>query len=113
MPSYDITRPRFRLADEHIIVLTELATGQPAPEGYGTAREELHRCGLLSGADILSVLLVPVMKTLINPVVMVSLEATGRQGTLNHGLIIGQDQVVAHQSWPGRERPSTRWSSRR
>ncbi|ALC28349.1 histidine kinase [Streptomyces bacillaris] len=101
MPSYDITRPRFRLADEHIIVLTELATGQPAPEGYGTAREELHRCGLLSGADILSVLLVPVMKTLINPVVMVSLEATGRQGTLNHGLIIGQDQVVAHQSWPG------------
>ncbi|MER6774443.1 histidine kinase [Streptomyces bacillaris] len=101
MPSYDITRPRFRLADEHIIVLTELATGQPAPEGYGTAREELHRCGLLSGADTLSVLLVPVMKTLIDPVVVVSLEATGRQGTLNHGLIIGQDQVVAHQSWPG------------
>ncbi|KAB2588822.1 histidine kinase [Streptomyces arboris] len=101
MPSYDITRPRFRLADEHIIVLTELGTGQPAPEGYGTAREELHRCGLLSGPDTLSVLLVPVMKTLINPVVVVSLEATGRQGTLNHGLVIGQDQVVAHQSWPG------------
>ncbi|MFH9266055.1 histidine kinase [Streptomyces sp. NPDC017546] len=101
MPSYDITRPRFRLADEHVIVLTELATGQPAPEGYGTAREELRRCGLLSGADTLSVLLVPVMKTLIDPVVVVSLESTGRQGTLNHGLIIGQDHVVAHQSWPG------------
>ncbi|WP_415957838.1 histidine kinase [Streptomyces sp. 021-4] len=101
MPSYDITRPRFRLADEHIIALTELATGQPAPEEYGTAREELHRCGLLSGSDTLSVLLVPMMKALINPVVVVSLEATGRQGTLNHGLIIGQDQVVAHQSWPG------------
>lgn len=101
MPSYDITRPRFRLSDEHVIVLTELATGQPAPEGYGTAREELHQCGLLSGADTLSVLLLPVMQTLINPVVVVSLEATGRQGTLNHGLIIGQDHVVAHQSWPG------------
>ncbi|PVC83177.1 histidine kinase [Streptomyces sp. CS131] len=101
MPSYDITRPRFRLSDEHVIVLTELATGQPAPEGFGTAREELHRCGLLSGDDTLSVLLVPVMKTLINSVVIVSLEASGRQGTLNHGLIIGQDHVVMHQSWPG------------
>ncbi|WP_324795447.1 histidine kinase [Streptomyces cyaneofuscatus] len=101
MPSYDITRPRFRLSDEHVIVLTELATGQPAPEGYGTARDELHRCGLLSGADTLSVLLLPVMQTLINPVVVLSLEASGRQGTLNHGLIIGQDHVVVHQSWPG------------
>ncbi|MFE4367207.1 histidine kinase [Streptomyces sp. NPDC056835] len=101
MPSYDITRPRFRLTDEHVIVLTELATDRPVPDEYTAARDELRRCGLLSQDGELSVLLLPLMKTLVNPVVVISLEATGRQGTLNHGLIIGDDHVVAHQSWPG------------
>ncbi|MEU0282132.1 histidine kinase [Streptomyces sp. NPDC006195] len=101
MPSYDITRPRFRLSDEHVIVLTELATDRPVPDEYTAARDELRRCGLLGQDGELSVLLLPVLKTLVNPVVVVSLEATGRQGTLHHGLIIGEDHVVAHQSWPG------------
>ncbi|MFJ4962761.1 histidine kinase [Streptomyces sp. NPDC088729] len=100
MPSYDITRPRFRLSDEHVIVLTELATGQPVPTEYRSAERELQQCGLVSEAGTLSVLLLPVMQTIINPVVVISLEATGRQGTLNHGLMIGQDYVIAHQSWP-------------
>ncbi|MCL7376202.1 MULTISPECIES: histidine kinase [unclassified Streptomyces] len=101
MPSYDITRPRFRLTDEHVIVLTELATGRPVPDEYAAAGDELRQCGLLGRDGELSVLLLPMMKTLVNPVVVISLEATGRQGTLNHGLIIGEDHVVAHQSWPG------------
>jgi hypothetical protein len=41
MPSFDISRSRFRLADGHVIVLSEPAAGNPSPDEFATAREEL------------------------------------------------------------------------
>ncbi|MGW3660798.1 histidine kinase [Streptomyces sp. NPDC005151] len=101
MPSFDISRSRFRLADEHLIVLSELAAGNAAPDEFVAARQELLDCGLISGEGKLSPLLLPLMKTVLTPGVVISLEAAGRQGRLHHGMLIGEEHVVAHEAWPG------------
>ncbi|MFD9539437.1 histidine kinase [Streptomyces sp. NPDC060022] len=101
MPSFDISRSRFRLADEHVIVLSELASGNTAPDEFVAARKELLDCGLINGEGKLSPLLLPLMKTVLTPGVIISLEVAGRQGKMHHGLFIGDDHVVAHEAWPG------------
>ncbi|WP_328788937.1 MULTISPECIES: histidine kinase [unclassified Streptomyces] len=101
MPSYDLSRARFRLSDEHVFVLITVATGEPVPDEFHAAQEELRACGLIDGNGQLAHVLLPLIDTLIAPTVVISLEAVGRQGQLNHGLLIGQDHVIAHQAWPG------------
>ncbi|MFC9297231.1 histidine kinase [Streptomyces sp. NPDC057011] len=101
MPSYDLSRARFRLSDEHVFVLVQVATGEPVPGELLAAREELRACGLIDGNGQLAHVLLPLLDTLIAPTVVVSLEAAGRQGELHHGLLIGQDHVISHQAWPG------------
>jgi hypothetical protein len=101
MPSYDISRSRFRLGDDHVFALSQLATGDAVPDELSLAQAELSECGLINQAGALSHLLLPLMKTVVRPVVVISLEAAGRQGKLHHGLLIGEDHVVAHQAWPG------------
>ncbi|WP_412076941.1 histidine kinase [Streptomyces xanthophaeus] len=101
MPSYDLSRARFRLSDEHVFVLVQVATGEPVPGEFLAAREELRACGLIDENGQLAHVLLPLLDTLIAPTVVISLEAAGRQGQLNHGLLIGQDHVIAHQGWPG------------
>ncbi|WP_336321320.1 histidine kinase [Streptomyces lavendofoliae] len=101
MPSFDVSRSRFRLADEHVTVLSELAAGQEMPAEFATAHRELVECGLVHRDGKLSHLLLPLMRTVLSPVVVISLEAAGRQGKLHHGMMIGQDDVVAHEAWPG------------
>jgi hypothetical protein len=101
MPTFDISRSRFRLADGHVIVLSELASGNAAPDEFVAARKELLDCGLINGEGKLSPLLLPMMKTVLTPGVVISLEAAGRQGKLHHGMFIGEEHVVAHEAWPG------------
>ncbi|MEU1216220.1 histidine kinase [Streptomyces sp. NPDC005790] len=101
MPSFDISRSRFRLADGHMIVLSELAAGNPSPDEFATAREELADAGLVNEEGKLSPLLLPLMKTVLTPGVVITLEAAGRQGRLHHGMFIGEEHVVAHEAWPG------------
>ncbi|MFD8209938.1 histidine kinase [Streptomyces sp. NPDC059695] len=103
MPSFDVTRSRFRLSDDEVFVLAQLATGQPVPESMEPAAARLRDAGLADGAGELSALLLPLMKTLVQPSVILSLEAGGRQGTLHHGLLIGDEHVVCHETWPGEE----------
>ncbi|WP_329280613.1 histidine kinase [Streptomyces sp. NBC_00691] len=103
MPSFDVTRSRFRLADDEVFVLAQLATGQPVPESMAPAEARLRDAGLMNGAGELSALLLPLMQTVVNPSVIVSLEAGGRQGPLHHGLLVGDDHVVCHETWPGEE----------
>ncbi|WP_250287228.1 histidine kinase [Streptomyces atroolivaceus] len=101
MPSFDISRARFRLADGHLIVLSELAAGNTSPDEFAEAREELLGCGLINGEGKLSPLLLPLMKTILAPGVIITLEAAGRQGKLHHGMFIGDEHVVVHEGWPG------------
>ncbi|MFD6274118.1 histidine kinase [Streptomyces sp. NPDC060209] len=101
MPSFDISRSRFRLADGHLIVLSELAAGNASPDEFAQAREELADCGLINEEGKLSPLLLPLMKTVLAPGVIITLEAAGRQGKLHHGMFIGDEHVVAHEAWPG------------
>ncbi|MVO84785.1 histidine kinase [Streptomyces sp. p1417] len=101
MPSMDVARSRFRLGDDHVVVLFSLATGETPPDEMAPARSELRERGLLNQADELSHLLFPLLQTLISPVVAVSLELAGRQGKLHHGMFIGEDHVVTHEAWPG------------
>ncbi|MFJ7960409.1 histidine kinase [Streptomyces sp. NPDC096319] len=103
MPSFDVTRSRFRLSDDEVFVLAQLATGQPVPEPLAPAAARLRDAGLANEAGELSALLLPLMRTLVRPSVILSLEAGGRQGTLHHGLLIGEDHVVCHETWPGEE----------
>ncbi|MFJ8586028.1 histidine kinase [Streptomyces sp. NPDC093595] len=101
MPSLDISRSRFRLADDHLIVLCELAAGNEVPEDLATARKELVDSGLINPGGELVHALLPLLKTVLNPGVVITLEAGGRQGELRHGMLIGEDHVVAHEAWPG------------
>ncbi|MEU6705774.1 histidine kinase [Streptomyces wuyuanensis] len=101
MPSFDVSRSRFRLADEHVIVLSELAAGDVVPDEFAAARKELLDCGLIDEDGKLSAVLLPLVKTVLTPGVVISLEAAGRQGKLHHGLLIGEEHVVAHEAWPG------------
>src|ERR1044072_3436520 len=101
MPSFDISRCRFRLADEHVIVLSELAVGAEVPDEFAAAREELLGWGLIDEDGTMSPLLLPLMKTVLTRGVVISLEAAGRQGKLHHGMLIGEEHVVAHEAWPG------------
>lgn len=101
MPSFDISRSRFRLADEHVIVLCALATGSEVPDELAAAQKELFDCGLVDEDGKLSAALLPLIETVLNPGVVISLEAAGRQGKLHHGMLIGTDHVVAHEAWPG------------
>ncbi|MFF5283364.1 histidine kinase [Streptomyces sp. NPDC013171] len=103
MPSFDVTRSRFRLSDDDVFVLAQLATGQPVPAAMEPAAARLRDAGLADGAGQLSALLLPLMRTVVQPSVIVSLEAGGRQGVLHHGLLIGDDHVVCHETWPGQE----------
>ncbi|OKK20785.1 histidine kinase [Streptomyces sp. CB00455] len=100
MPSYDLSRARFRLSDEHVHVLVQEATGEPVPGELLAEREELRACGLIDENGQLAHVLMPLLDTLITPVVVVSLEAAARQGELHHGLFIGQDHAISHQAWP-------------
>ncbi|MFC9394000.1 histidine kinase [Streptomyces sp. NPDC057027] len=103
MPSFDVTRSRFRLSDDDVFVLAQLATGQPVPAAMEPAAARLRDAGLANEAGELSALLLPLMRTVVQPSVIVSLEAGGRQGVLHHGLLIGDDHVVCHETWPGQE----------
>ncbi|MFJ6696517.1 histidine kinase [Streptomyces sp. NPDC091272] len=101
MPSFDMSRSRFRLADEHVIVLSELASGNVAPDEFAAARQELLDCGLITAEGKLSTLLLPLLRTVLTPGVVISLETASRQGKLHHGMLIGEEHVVAHEAWPG------------
>ncbi len=65
------------------------------------AHSELRERGLINQAGELSSLLLPLLTTMVRPVVAISLEVAGRQGKLHHGMFIGEDHVVTHETWPG------------
>ncbi|MFJ8694814.1 histidine kinase [Streptomyces roseolilacinus] len=101
MPSIDVSRPRFRLSDEHLIVLSELAAGRQPAEEFAAARKEVEDSGLVTADGRLVHALLPLVQTFLAPGVIISLEAGSRQGTLRHGVLIGDEHVVAHEAWPG------------
>ncbi|CAL9293559.1 histidine kinase [Streptomyces sp. SudanB25_2051] len=101
MPSIDVSRSRFRLTDEHLIVLSELAAGRPVDEEFAAARKEVEDSGLVTPDGRLQQALLPLVQTFLAPGVIISLESGGRQGKLQHGMLIGDEHVVAHEAWPG------------
>ncbi|MEU2185038.1 histidine kinase [Streptomyces thermolilacinus] len=101
MPSIDVSRSRFRLTDEHLVVLSELAADRPVDEEFATARKEVEDSGLVTADGRLAQALLPLVRTFLAPGVVISLEAGSRQGTLHHGMLIGDEHVVAHEAWPG------------
>ncbi|WP_406137901.1 hypothetical protein [Streptomyces sp. NBC_01089] len=51
--------------------------------------------------------LAPILKDLLGalaaPLVLVTVEVMGEHGTLNHGVIVGQEAVISYEGWPGEE----------
>ncbi|MET7764466.1 hypothetical protein ABZS86_29715 [Streptomyces sp. NPDC005355] len=103
MPSYDSSRSRFRLADRHIAVFAHLLDGETPPEQLWDSLVELQRIGLVGEEGELAPLLRDLLGALANPMVLVTVEITGEHGTVNHGIIVGQEAVIAHDGWPGEE----------
>ncbi|MFI1360665.1 hypothetical protein ACH4TV_44905 [Streptomyces sp. NPDC020898] len=103
MPSYDSSRARFRLADRHIAVFAHLLDGETPPDELWDSLVELQGIGLVGEEGELAPLLRDLLGALADPVVMVQVEVTGEHGPVNHGVIVGQEAVIAHDGWPGEE----------
>ncbi|WP_395575339.1 hypothetical protein [Streptomyces sp. BK79] len=103
MPSYDSSRARFRLADRHIAVFAHLMDGGTPPDELGESLAELQGIGLVGEEGELTPALGDVLRTLADPVVVIQVEVTGAHGPVNHGVVVGQDAVIAHDGWPGEE----------
>ncbi|MFF8957384.1 histidine kinase [Streptomyces sp. NPDC014894] len=101
MPSFDLSRYRFRLGDDDLAVLALLATGEPVPDQLTGALPALREAGLIWPDGRLAEALLPLMNALLSPSAIVGVETNGRQGELAHGVLIGADDVFSHESWPG------------
>lgn len=103
MPAYDSSRSRLRLADRHVRVLAGLAAGEtPSPELFPSLGE-LQELGLVGQEGQLSPLLRELVEALDAPILIISVEITGEPGPVHHGIIVGQNTVIAHEGWPGEE----------
>ncbi|MFJ9540581.1 hypothetical protein ACIRPX_25355 [Streptomyces sp. NPDC101225] len=103
MPSYDSSRARFRLADRHIAVFAHLLDGETPPEELWDSLVELQRIGLVGEEGELAPILRGLLGSLAAPLALVTVEITGEHGTINHGVIVGQEAMIAHEGWPGEE----------
>lgn len=103
MPSYDSSRARFRLADRHIAVFAHLLDGENPPEELWPSLGELGQIGLVGEEGELAPILKDLLSALAAPLVLATVEVTGEHGTINHGVIVGQEAVIAHEGWPGEE----------
>lgn len=103
MPSLDSSRGRFRLADRHIGTLAHLADKETPPAELSYSLGELQEIGLVGREGELSPLLRELLTTLANPLVIVHAEVIGQNGPLQHGVIVGQEAVISHDSWPDEE----------
>jgi hypothetical protein len=103
VPSYDSSRARFRLADRHIAVFAHLLDGETPPDELWESLVELQRIGLVGEEGELAPILRVLLSTLAAPLTLVTVEITGEHGTINHGVIVGQEAMIAHEGWPGEE----------
>ena len=86
MPSYDSTRGRFRLAENHLAVLGHRMAGEEVPSELAEAEHELRQAGLTDQDGNLDFALSPLVSTLRTPAVILHVEALGEDGTLHHGV---------------------------
>ncbi|MFI6091366.1 hypothetical protein [Streptomyces sp. NPDC051218] len=103
MPSYDSSRARFRLADRHIAVFAHLLDGENPPDELWPSLGELMQIGLVGEEGELAPILRDLLVALAAPLMLVTIEVTGEHGALNHGVIVGQNAMIAHSAWPGEE----------
>lgn len=103
MPSHDLARDRFRLAQTHLGVLGCLYSGDRIPEELITAHQELRIAGFLADDDSMMPELAPLALTLAEPIMVVSIEITGPEGTTANGAIVGADGCFTYETWPGQE----------
>ncbi|BBB00097.1 hypothetical protein RVR_6998 [Actinacidiphila reveromycinica] len=103
MPSYDSSRARFRLADRHLAVLGHLSDGRTPPEELFPSLVELQELGLVGAEGELHPALRELTGTLAEPRAVVRIEVTGDHGPVHHGLVVGDNAVIAHDGWPGEE----------
>ncbi|MER5771759.1 histidine kinase [Streptomyces sp. NPDC001985] len=101
MPSFDLSRYRFRLGDDDLAALALIATGEPVPEQLAPAVAGLREAGLIWPDGQLAEALLPLLNALLGPSAIVGVETAGRQGGLAHGLLVGAEDVFSHESWPG------------
>ncbi|MER6914078.1 histidine kinase [Streptomyces sp. NPDC000594] len=100
MPSFDLSRYRFRLGDDDLGALILIAAGEPVPDRLASAVAGLGEAGLIWPDGRLAEALQPLINTVLGASVVVGIETAGRQGKLAHGLLVGSDDVFSHEAWP-------------
>ncbi|MGW2821687.1 hypothetical protein ACWC24_11860 [Streptomyces sp. NPDC001443] len=103
MPSFDSSRMRFRLTDRHIAVFGHLLEGENPPDELWSSLGELMQIGLVGEEGEFAPILRDLLGALAAPLVLVTVEITGAHGTVNHGVVVGRNAVIAHEGWPGDE----------
>ncbi|MVO84807.1 hypothetical protein GPA10_08505 [Streptomyces sp. p1417] len=103
MPSHDSSRARFRLADRHVAVLAHLLDGESPTDELWPSLGELVQIGLVGEEGELAPILKDLLGALAAPLVLGTVEVTGEHGTVNHGVVVGREAVIAHEGWPGDE----------
>ncbi|MER5372323.1 hypothetical protein [Streptomyces sp. NPDC002553] len=101
MPSFDSSRGRFRLSDDHLAVIGCLTDGDQVRPDLLTAADELRASRLINSNGAVSPLLAPLVKTLSEPTVIVRVESLSEQGLMHHGAVVGKHHVFCHEAWPG------------
>ncbi|WP_428935101.1 hypothetical protein [Streptomyces sp. ACT015] len=103
MPSYDSSRARFRLADRHVAVLAHLMDGENPPEDLWPSLGELVQINLVGEEGELAPILRDLLSALAAPLLLVTVEVMGEHGAINHGVVVGQRVMIAHEGWPDEE----------
>ncbi len=84
-------------------LFAHLVDGETLVEELWDSLTELQSIGLVGEEGELAPVLAPLLTAMANPMVLITAEVTGEHGTLNHALIVGQDDVFVHDGWPGEE----------
>ncbi|MET9253178.1 hypothetical protein [Streptomyces sp. NPDC003717] len=82
-------------------VLLRLLNKEAPPAELRYSLAELQRLGLVGPDGQLLPLLHELLGALAHPAVSIQADVTGPQGTLRHGLLVGEDSVISYDEWPG------------
>lgn len=104
MPSYDLSRERFRLSELHVTaLLASLASDSEdlRPEELSAATEELREIGLIDPTGSVVEPVRPLLLALDAPVMQVHIETLSAHGVCTHGATLSSDTAFTREEWPG------------
>ncbi|MER5491154.1 histidine kinase [Streptomyces sp. NPDC002490] len=101
MPSFDLSRYRFRLSGDDLGALILIAAGEAVPDQLADSVAGLRDAGLIWPDGRLAEALQPLITTVLDASAVIGIETAGPEGGLAHGVLVGEDGSFSHEAWPG------------